>query len=412
MTTTATTTPTQITQMQTGFAPEIAPYGQALLGEAASYVNPATNPYQQYQGPQVAGFTDLQNQSYDAAAALQSSGQLQDATAMAGQAGMGGLNASYTYSPYQAGQANAPQLQNFQMASPGNVGTQSFTSAGTAQQYMNPYLQASLAPQMALLGQQQGAQNQVNAAQATQAGAFGNSRFGVQNAQQNQSNQLAMSNLVGQGYNNAYNTAQGQFNTEQAANLQAQLANQNMGYNVGNTNLQALLGVQNLGAGQNMQAQLANQGANQSAANLNAQQGQFGANFGLQGLNTALQSANTLGTLGNNQYNQNIGIIGLQNQLGGQQQQQVQNQMNVDQQNALNAQNFPYQQMNFMSNLIRGLPMTQQSASVYQAPPSMLSQVAGAGLTAAALMHAKEGGSTKDIKSRGLVDLALAKMEA
>ena len=215
---------------------------------------------------------------------------------------------------------------------------------------MNPYLQASLAPQMALLGQQQGAQNQVNAAQATQAGAFGNSRFGVQNAQQNQANQLAMSNLVGQGYNNAYNTAQGQFNTEQAANLQAQLANQNMGYNVGNTNLQALLGVQNLGAGQNLQAQLANQQANQSAANLNAQQGQFGANLGLQGLNTALQSANTLGTLGNTQYNQNLGIIGLQNQLGGEQQQQVQNAMNTDYQNFLNQQNFPYQQMNFMSN--------------------------------------------------------------
>jgi hypothetical protein len=411
MTTTATTTPSQITQYQTGFAPEIAPYGQALLGEGAFFTNPQTNPYQQYQGPQVAGFTGLQNQSYDAAGALKSSGQLQDATAMAGQAGMGGLNASYTYSPYQAGQANAPQLQNFQMSSPGNVGTQSFTSAGTAQQYMNPYLQASLAPQMALLGQQQGAQNQVNAAQATQAGAFGNSRFGVQNAAQNQTNQLAMSNLVGQGYNQAYNTAQGQFNTEQAANLQAQLANQNMGYNVGNTNLQAMLGVQNLGAGQNMQAQLANQGANQSAANLNAQQGQFGANFGLQGLNTALQSANTLGTLGNNQYNQNLGIIGLQNQLGGQQQQQVQNQMNVDQQNALNAQNFPYQQMNFMSNLIRGLPMTQQSASIYQAPPSTLSQVAGLGLGVAGLskLSAKKGGVIK--KSNGLMDLALKKME-
>ena len=473
-----TTTPTQITQMQTGFAPEIAPYGQALLGEGAFFTNPQTNPYQQYQGPQVAGFTGLQNQSYDAAGALKSSGQLQDASAMAGQAGMGGLNASYTYSPYQAGQANAPQLQNFQMSSPGNVGTQSFTGAGTAQQYMNPYLQASLAPQMALLNQQQGAQGQQNAAQATQAGAFGNSRFGVQNAAQNQANQLAMSNLVGQGYNQAYNTAQGQFNTEQGmglqaqqanqsaalqaglanqnmgyntalqnaqlaqqqqlanqslqgqygltqgqfnqaanlanqqTNLQAQLANQNMGYNVGNTNLQAMLGVQNLGAGQNMQAQLANQGANQSAANLNAQQGQFGANFGLQGLNTALQGANTLGTLGNNQYNQNLGIIGLQNQLGGQQQQQVQNQMNVDQQNALNAQNFPYQQMNFMSNLIRGLPMPQQSASIYQAPPSTLSQVAGLGLTAAGLGAFKsnaKGGAIK--KSNGLMDLALKKME-
>jgi hypothetical protein len=52
--------------------------------------------------------------------------------------------------------------------------------------------------------------------------------------------------------------------------------------------------------------------------------------------------------------------------------------------------------------------MTQQSASVYQAPPSMLSQVAGAGLTAAALLKAK-GGAIK--KSNGLMDLALKKME-
>ena len=409
MTTTASATPSQITELQTGFAPEIADYGQALLGEGAYFTNPQTNPYQQYQGPQVAGFTPLQQQSYNSAGALQSSGQLQDASAMAGMAGMGGLNASYTYSPYQAGQVNAPTLNNYQMQGPGNVGTQSFTSPGVAQSYMNPYLMNSLAPQMALLNQQQGAQAQQNAAQATQAGAFGNSRFGVQNAAQNQANQLASANVYGQGLNNAYNTAQGQFNTEQGANLQAQLANQNMGYNVGNTNLQAMLGVQNLGAGQNLQSQLANQSANQSAANLNAQQGQFGANLGLQGLNAANTAASTLGTLGNDQYNQNLGIIGLQNQLGGQQQQQVQNQMNVDQQNFLNAQNFPYQQMNFMSNLIRGLPMTQQSASVYQAPPSVLSQVAGAGLTTAALMHAKEGGVIK--KSNGLMDLALKKME-
>ena len=403
--------PTAVTEYQTGFSPEIAPYGQALLGEGAYFTNPQTNPYQQYQGPQVAGFTPLQQQSYNSAGALQSSGQLQDASAMAGMAGMGGLNASYTYSPYQAGQANAPTLNNYQMQGPGNVGTQSFTSPGVAQSYMNPYLMNSLAPQMALLNQQQGAQAQQNAAQATQAGAFGNSRFGVQNAAQNQANQLASANVYGQGLNNAYNTAQGQFNTEQGANLQAQLANQNMGYNVGNTNLQAMLGVQNLGAGQNLQSQLANQSANQSAASLNAQQGQFGANLGLQGLNAANTAASTLGTLGNDQYNQNIGIIGLQNQMGGQQQQQVQNQMNVDQQNFLNAQNFPYQQMNFMSNLIRGLPMTQQSASVYQAPPSTLSQVAGLGLTAAGLgaFKSAKGGVIK--KSNGLMDLALKKME-
>jgi len=353
MTTTAVTgaspLPQQVTEYQTGFSPEIAPYGQALLGEAASYVDPATNPYMQYQGQQTAGFTPLQQQSFNSAGALQSSGQLQDASAMAGMAGMGGLNASYSYSPYQ---------------------TQSFTSPGVAQSYMNPYLQMSLAPQLAIQQQLQGAAQQTQNAQATQAGAFGGSRFGIQNAATGLNNQLAQQNLIGNAYNTAYNQAANQFNTEQ--------------------------------------------GANQQAANLNAQQGQFGANLGLQGLNTALQSANTLGTLGNNQYNQNLGIIGLQNQLGGEQQQQVQNAMNTDYQNFLNQQNFPYQQMNFMSNLIRGLPMTQQSASVYQAPPSTLSQVAGLGLTAAGLGAFKssaKGGAIKEKKSNGLMDLALKKME-
>jgi hypothetical protein len=121
-----------------------------------------------------------------------------------------------------------------------------------------------------------------------------------------------------------------------------------------------------------------------------------------------------LGQLGTNQYNQNLGITGLQNQLGGQQQQQVQNVLNTQYQNYLNAQNYPYQQLNFMSNLIRGLPMTQQSASVYQAPPSMFSQVAGLGLGVAGLSKLsgqKEGGIVQEPTSNGIIDLAMHKME-
>jgi len=335
MTTTA--TPTAVTEYQTGFAPEIAPYGQALLGQGAALTNVNTNPYQQYMGEQVAQFTPLQQSAFKNASLMQTSPQLGQATATAGQAGLAGLNTQYTFQP-----------SNF--------------TASDAQSLMNPYLQASLAPQLAIQQQLQGANQQVQNAQAAQAGAFGGSRAGVQAAATNLNNQLANQNLIGQGYNTAFNNAQNQFNTQ-----------------------------------------------NQ----LNAQQQQFGANLGMQGLNTALQSANTLGTLGNAQYNQNLGITGLQNQLGGQQQQQEQNVLNTQYQNFLNAQNYPYQQLNFMSNLIRGLPMTQQSASVYQAPPSVLSQVAGLGLTAAGLgaFKAAKGGSTKEIKSRGLVDLALAKME-
>ena len=345
MSTTAISTPapTNVTQYQSGFAPEIAGYGQSMVGQAAALTDINTNPYQQYQGETTAQFSPLQQQAFNNAATMQTDPALGQATAASQAATLGGLNTQYTYNPYQ---------------------TQSFTSPGMAQAYMNPYLQASLAPQLAIQQQQQGAAQQTQNAQAAQAGAFGGSRFGVQAAATGLNNQLANQNLIGQGYNTAYNQGAQQFNTEQ--------------------------------------------GASQQAANLNAQQGQFGANLGLQGLNTALQGANTTGTLANNQYNQNMGINALQAQYGGVQQQQAQNIDNTAQQNFLNAQNYPYQQLNFMSNLVRGLPMTQQSASVYQAPPSMLSQVAGAGLTAAALLKAK-GGVIK--KSNGLMDLALKKME-
>jgi len=334
-------TPSAITQYQTGFAPEIAPFGQALLGQGAALTNVNTNPYMQYQGDMTAQFSPLQQSSYKNAALMQTSPQLQDATAMAGTAGLGGLNAQYTFNPYQ---------------------TQSFTNPGTAQKYMNPYLGVMDAATNRNAQIQQNALN----AQATLGGAFGGSRADMMRMQNN----AELQRNLGQNQYNAYNAGQQQFNTEQ--------------------------------------------GQNQAAANLNAQQQQYGSGLAMQGLSTALQGASTLGQLGTNQYNQNLGITGLQNQLGGQQQQQVQNVLNNQYQSYLSAQNYPYQQLNFMSNLIRGLPMTQQSASVYQAPPSMASQVAGLGLTAAGLGAFKgaSGGSTADIQSHGIQDLALAQMGA
>jgi hypothetical protein len=373
---TTTSTPTSITQYQTGYAPEIAPYAQDLLGQAAGLTynyrdangniqyqpqldangqpvldssgKPAMSnmpviqgfqPYQQYQGDQNAQFSPLQMQSFQGAQNMQSAPQLGAASNIAGMASMGALGTNYNYNP------------------------QSFTSAGTAQQYMNPYLMASLAPQLAIQQQQQGAAQQTQNAQAAQAGAFGGSRAGVQAAATGLNNQLANQNLIGQGYNTAYNNAQNQFNTEQQ------------------------LGTQNA---------------------------QFGANLGLQGLNTALQGANTLGTLGQNQYTQNMGINQLQNQYGGQQQQQMQNVLNTQYQNFLNAQNYPYKQMGFLSDLINKLPMSTEAQTMYQAPPSMLSQIGGVGLAAAGVLgktgNAK-GGKIEEKKSNGIVDLALKKME-
>jgi hypothetical protein len=80
--------------------------------------------------------------------------------------------------------------------------------------------------------------------------------------------------------------------------------------------------------------------------------------------------------------------LGLQSQLGGQQQQQAQNLLNVGQQNYAAEQNYPFKNLGFMSDIIRGAPLTQTGSSVYQAAPSMLNTVAGLGTAAAGALGA------------------------
>jgi len=152
------------------------------------------------------------------------------------------------------------------------------------------------------------------------------------------------------------------------------------------------------------------QGQNQAAQQLNAQQQQFGAGLGLQGLQTAMTGAKSLADIGQTQYGQNVGLLNIQNQFGGQQQQQMQNQLNTEYQDFLNFQNYPYKQMGFMSDMIRGLPLTQQSSTMFQAPPSMISQAAGLGTAAlgASKLFAK-GGSVND-RPAGLAELAVYNM--
>jgi len=222
----------------------------------------------------------------------------------------------------------------------------------------NPYMQSVVERQQADARRQSDIAMQTQNAQAARSGAFGGSGNYLMRGQAANNLARQQGDIQAQGLNTAYNQAMQQYNTQ-----------------------------------------------NQ----LNAQQQQFGAGLGLQGLQTANQSALNLGNLGNQQYQQNMGINQMQNQLGGQQQQQTQNILNNQYQDYLNYQNYPYKQMGFMSDMIRGLPLAQQSSTMYAAPPSMLQQVAGAGLTAKAL-GAFAGGGSVDERPAGLADLAIYNM--
>jgi hypothetical protein len=124
-----------------------------------------------------------------------------------------------------------------------------------------------------------------------------------------------------------------------------------------------------------------------------------------------------------NQYNtgfgQQTGLINLQNQLGGQQQQFQQGIINQQIQDYATKQQYPMLQLANMSALTRGLPMQSATTQIYQAPPSTASQLAGLGTAAYGLSQlggataAKaKGGRIKEKKRpAGLAELALMKMQ-
>jgi len=230
-------------------------------------------------------------------------------------------------------------------------------TGNTAQNYMNPYMQNVVDVQKREAQRQSGIQGTQQQAQAAQSGAFGGGRDAVMRAERERNLGTQMNDIQAAGSNAAYQQALQQFNTEQ---------------------------------------QLREQGK------------QFGAGLGLQGLQTALTGANTLGTLGQNQYQQDMGINQLQNQYGLQQQNQVQKVLDTGYQDFQNYQNYPYKQLGFMSDMLRGLPLAGSGSSeVYKAAPSLLTQLSGAAGLAKGTGLFKEGGQ---VKPAGLSELALYHM--
>lgn len=262
-------------------------------------------------------------------------------------------------------QVRAPNLNYYQMnpSSIQQIGKQqSWTDPGVSQQFMSPYTQNVIDTQLAQAKVQEQQQLQQQNAAATQAGAFGGSRQGVEAANTSIGYQQLAAQLEAQGLQNAYTQGAQQFNTQQALGMQGLLANQSTALQAGTQNLAANLQTQGLGAQTSMQGQLANQQtalqsgiANQQAqefmagqqmqaslANQQAgiQTGIAGSQLGLQGQmanQAASMQAKGLQYQGGVQAAQNQQALELQGAIaGGQlglQSAQTQNQLRQAQQN-------------------------------------------------------------------------------
>ena len=133
--------------------------------------------------------------------------------------------------PLTAGES-APQQAAFQgianLAVPtsqmGAFTPTSFTQAGTAQQYMNPYLTAALQPQIDEARRQSDIQRVADAGRLTQAGAYGGSRQAIMDSENRRNLLQNLAGITGAGYSTAFDKAQQQFNTEQGREQAAQTA--------------------------------------------------------------------------------------------------------------------------------------------------------------------------------------------
>ena len=337
------------------------------------------------------------------------------------------------------------------------------TSAISA--YMSPYLQNVTNIQLEGLQRQADIARTQRGSQAARAGAYGGSRQAIENAEANRALQSQMDNVRAQGLQQAYQEAQRNLQYGSNLGLQGlQGANQGLGTalqggqlglsGIG-TALQGLqggmqgsgLGLQGAQAGlQGLNAQLAGtaqgmqgsqaamQGAGVGLSGIDRQlagtaQGMQGAGIGLQGVDRQLagtaqgmqgaqvglqgvtgaqagyglanQAAANLSNIGTAQLAGQTGILGLQNQIGGQQQSQEQQIINQAIQNYAQAQEAPMQSLNQFNALLRGYALPGTTSTQYQAQPTLINQVAGlgtAGVGALALNNAMNPSSGSDIR--------------
>lgn len=210
------------------------------------------------------------------------------------------------------------------------------TNPYAMQAFMSPYMQNVVDVQQREAQRQANIAQQAQQAQFARAGAFGGGRSGIQQAQAAADLARQKQTIQATGLQNAFQQAQ--------------------------------------------QAQ------------------QFGANLGLQGLGVAGQMAGQLGQLGAGQLAAQQGIIGTQTQAGALQQQQEQNVINQAISNYAQAQQYPLQQYNAYNALLRGYAVPGQTATTYQAAPSLANQLGGLGTAAYGaykMFGQKEGGPVK-----------------
>ena len=161
-------------------------YTTDLLGKGRAI---AETPYEAYTGPLTAGESGLETQAFQ---------------------GLAGLQTPDTMGSYTPTTLDATQVSRF----------------------MNPYLEATLNPQIEAAIRQAEIQRVADAGRLTKAGAYGGSRQAVMEAEGQRALQDRIAGITGQGYATAYDKALARFDQEEARQREAQQMANKYGFDV------------------------------------------------------------------------------------------------------------------------------------------------------------------------------------
>jgi hypothetical protein len=373
---------TTSTVTQTSIPDWLRPQTEAVLGagmqeyfqtefnpETGGFDITGTKPYTPYStDPRdyVAQFAPQQQRVFGEVAGMQTPGGFMAGQQMTGMAGMGGLETvggAYGYGGQGAGYGGQGAMYGGQAAGMGGLYEQMATDPMSMQAYMSPYMQnvVEIQKQQAIEDAQR-AQLGANLGAARQ-GTYGGARQTLAQAQREAGLNKTLGDIQAQGLQTAFDQAQKAQQFGVTTGLQ--------GLQTGISGAQAGLA----GAGMGLQGVQAAQ-----------------AGYGLTGQMGA-QAAN----IGAAQQQADIQRLGLQREIGGEQQAQQQRIIDQAIQNFALAEEMPFQRLAGYNALLRGYATPTTTTSQYAAAPSAASQIAGLGTTGLALagLGKKEGGVIK-----------------
>ena len=281
-------------------------YVTNMLGQGQALAN---LPYTAYMGPLTAGESSLQTGAFKTAGDLTTPASIGNAATNAGSISTAAQGLKYT------------------------PNTSSFDSTQLTN-YMNPYLDKILAPQLEEARRQSQITQTQNAGKMTSAGAFGGGRQAILDAETQRNLATTQAGITGAGYNTAYQNALSQFNADQARKMA---------------------------------------------------ENQYGAGYGLQGLQTGLQAAQTQGQLGSTEAQTGLANLNAQLTAGNAQRGIESEGIAADKAAFEEARANPYKMVQFQQSLLQGLPLAAQSYNLTQ--PSTLSNIGSGVATANDLLN-------------------------